>query len=77
MTKDELIAKQQLEIEMLKKRLKWARKDKSDIVSALVCIGGPLNATVGGFSPKQRSYLHLNILQPAEAEDHEYIEELD
>jgi len=74
MTKDQLITKQQLEIEVLKKRLGWARSDKSDIVKALVCIGGPLNDNVLGFSIKQRNYLHAQILEPAEATDHEYIE---
>ena len=75
MSKDQLITKQQLEIEVLKKRLTWAKKDKSDIVGSLVCIGGPLNDNVLGFSSKQRAYLQVQILEPAEATDHEYIEE--
>ena len=39
----ELVAKQQLEIENLKEKLQRALEDKESIVMELVCIGGPLN----------------------------------
>lgn len=70
MTKDELICKQQLEIEHLKIRLGWANEDKQKIASALVCIGGPLNDNKLGYSVPQRNYLQ-QILELAEVCDRE------
>ena len=46
----ELIGKQQLEIEHLKIRLRWANEDKQKITSVLVCIGGPLNDNKLGYN---------------------------
>lgn len=66
MTKDELIAKQQLEIEELKNRLEWANDDKGRIRNILTCIGGPLNDNLLGYSAEQRKPLH-EILNLAEA----------
>jgi hypothetical protein len=64
----ELIGKQQLEIEHLKIRLRWANEDKQKITSALICIGGPLNDNKLGYSVPQRNYL-LQILELAEVCD--------
>ena len=74
MNKDELISKQQLEIENLKLRLKWARKDKGDIVNRLVCIGGGLNDNILGYNHKQIADLN-EILKLAENGDYEYLED--
>lgn len=40
----QLIAKQQLEIERLRKRCQQHEADKDNIHRMLVCIGGPLNS---------------------------------
>jgi len=66
----ELIGKQQLEIEHLKIRLRWANEDKQKITSALICIGGPLNDNKLGYNLAQRSYLQ-QILDLAEVCDRE------
>ena len=68
MTKNDLIAKQQLEIEHLKIRLARANEDKQKITSALICIGGPLNDNKLGYSVPQRNYLQ-QILDLAEVCD--------
>ena len=70
MTEDELIGKQQLEIEHLKIRLGWANDDKKKIQSYLICIGGPLNDNKLGYSVKQRNYLQ-GILELTEVCDRE------
>ena len=70
MTREELIAKQQLDIEHLKIRLGWAREDKREIVMILVCCGGPLNDNYLQYTKDQRAPLH-EILRLAEAGDHE------
>lgn len=70
MTKDELISKQQLEIEALKKRLKLATQDKDEIISILVCVGGLLNDNFLQYSIEQRKPLH-RILELAENKDHQ------
>ena len=70
MTKDELIGKQQLEIENLKIRLAWANEDKQKIKSALICIGGPLNGNKLDYSVQQRNYLQ-RILEFSEVCDRE------
>jgi hypothetical protein len=72
MTKDELIAKQQLEIEHLKLRLKWAREDKSEIAKILTCIGGGLNDNLLRYDRTQKAELY-EILILAQNEDHEEI----
>lgn len=61
MNKDELIGKQQLEIEELKDKVDEfaARLDK--IHSALYCIGGPLNDNILNFNNEQRIYLIKRI----------------
>ena len=66
----ELIGKQQLEIEHLKIRLRWANEDKQKITSVLICIGGPLNDNKLGYNLAQRSYLQ-QILDLAEVCDRE------
>ena len=43
MTKDELIAKQQMEIENLKLHLSRFKDARDRIIKYMVCIGGPLN----------------------------------
>lgn len=72
MRKNDLIAKQQIEIEILNKRLMWAKQDKNEIVMTLICIGGPLNDNILRYSKEQRGLLH-RILEFAELEDHEEI----
>lgn len=61
MTKDELIAKQQLEIEELKDRLNEMRESMRKINNALFCIGGPLNDNKLGFTHDQKVYLSRHI----------------
>ena len=70
MTREELISKQQLEIEHLKIRLEWAREDMREIVMILVCRGGPINDNFLQYTHDQRAPLH-EILLLAEAGDHE------
>ena len=53
MTKDELIAKQQLEIEELKEENAGLRADHEKIYYRLYNIGGPLNDNVLNYSKKQ------------------------
>ena len=67
MTKDELIAQQQLEIEHLKLRLYWALEDKRLIAMILLRDGRFLRYTV-----EQRRTLY-EILDLAETGDHEDI----
>lgn len=43
MTKDELIAKQQIEIESLKKTVSLFREDIDTVHNIIFCVGGPLN----------------------------------
>lgn len=74
MNKEQLIAKQQLEIENLRLRLKWASKDKLDIVMRLTCIGGALNDNFLQYNREQLSSLQT-ILEIAENTDHELIED--
>ena len=53
MTKDELIVKQQLEIEQLKQDLDEYREACKKVVMRTVCIGGPLNDNVLQYTRKQ------------------------
>jgi hypothetical protein len=51
--RDKLIAKQQLEIEHLKLRLKFAEEGRKKVHNILFCIGGPLNDNIKGYSKDQ------------------------
>ena len=53
MTKDELIIKQQLQIESLKQREIEFTKSANDITMSIVCIGAPLNDNILGYTHKQ------------------------
>ena len=53
MTKDELITKQQLEIEHFKNELVEKIEMIRQVGSILYCIGGPLNDNKGGFTREQ------------------------
>lgn len=58
MDRDQLIAKQQLEIENLKGRVYEMNNVLRDIKLTLVCIGGPLNDNKLMYSKEQRKPLH-------------------
>ena len=58
MTKDELIAKQQLEIEGLKQTIEAYDKSMSWIYSYLYNVGAPLNDNCDGFNKVQRRVFH-------------------
>lgn len=53
MTKDELITKQQLEIEGLKEEVERYRTAYKKVGSIIYCIGGPLNDNYLQYSRKQ------------------------
>ena len=53
MTKEELITKQQLQIEYLKQELKDHKMAFKNIRGIIYCIGGPLNDNKLRFSSKQ------------------------
>jgi len=53
MTKDELIAKQQLDIESMKEQIKAYKESEDDIYNIIYCIGGPLNDNIDGYTMKQ------------------------
>lgn len=53
MTKDELIAKQQLEIENLKLRVIAMRIAFRNIELICICTNGPLNGNTKGYTSKQ------------------------
>ena len=67
MTKDELIAKQQIEIEELKQQSKERKSALKDIVSQCVCIGGPLNDNICGYTPRQIGDFHQIVIRAEEA----------
>jgi len=58
MIKNQLIAKQQLEIETLKERVDECEEVLAAICMSLVNIGGPLNDNRLQFDVKQRAFLH-------------------
>jgi len=53
MTKEELITKQQLEIEALKEKIKIADDCRKKIFSVLYSTEGPLNDNILGYSKEQ------------------------
>jgi hypothetical protein len=53
MTKDQLIAKQQLEIEMLKEESKRHAEACDEVHRIIYCIGGPLNDNKLGYTREQ------------------------
>ena len=53
MTEHELIAKQQLQIEEMRKTLKECANAFRTIRSVIYCIGGPLNDNKRGYSHEQ------------------------
>jgi hypothetical protein len=53
MTKDELIAKQQIEIEELNEENQSFRKARGRALGHIYCIGGPLNDNKLGYSKAQ------------------------
>lgn len=58
MTPEQLITKQQLEIESLKESLSSATKRLKEIHLRMICIGGPFNDNKHGFTKSQLSFLH-------------------
>lgn len=58
MTKDELITKQQLEIEGFKQDAENVARMKKDVYGQLYSIGAPLNDNCDGFNSIQRRVLH-------------------
>jgi len=56
MTKDELISKQQLEIEEYKKMINENKKILSDLKGVFYSIGAPLNDNVLQFNNKQLAW---------------------
>jgi SMC interacting uncharacterized protein involved in chromosome segregation len=56
MTKDELIAKQQLQIEEYKKMLKENTELKRDLEMMFYAIGQPLNDNILQFNKKQQKW---------------------
>lgn len=73
MTRNDLITKQQLEIETLKRQVKEYKENCGTIQDIIYCIGGPLNDNKLGFSHKQQMTFfqimeHVNI----PTEDFEY-----
>lgn len=65
MTKNDLIVKQQLEIEELKVVNSERKEALENIVLQCVCIGGPLNDNCGGYTHKQM-YDFQRIVDTAE-----------
>lgn len=61
---NELVIKQQLEIESLKETLKEVNKTIKDIYSSLYCIGGPLNDNCIKLNNKQIHYLYRDVGKP-------------
>jgi len=53
MLPNELIAKQQLEIEELKTKIEIADQCRKEIYGVLYCIGGPLNDNVDRYKMQQ------------------------
>jgi len=69
MTTDELIAKQQLEIEELKITSNNRRQALEAIHLQCVCIGGPLNGNVKGYTRKQmKDFWDINEIAEAAIE---------
>jgi len=67
MTKDELIAKQQLAIEELSEREILYQSAIDSAIMVMICIGGPLNDNVLGFTKEQIMVFHKiqNYLEEA------------
>jgi hypothetical protein len=53
MTKDELIARQQLDIESMKEQIKAYKDSEDNIYNIIYCIGGPLNDNKLGYTKEQ------------------------
>ena len=53
MTTEELITKQQLQIEEMKEQIQNFKKAKGMVLSHIYCIGGPLNDNRLGYSKPQ------------------------
>jgi|GEM_PF-1720501 len=58
MTKDELIAKQQLEIEELKVKVSRQQEAIKKVHSRFTCIGGPLNDNFLEFDKRQMTLIY-------------------
>ena len=58
MNEKELIAKQQLDIEVFKKTLALYEEAAKEIILKIVCIGGPLNDNKLQYNFKQRIIFH-------------------
>lgn len=58
MTEAELIARQALQIEELRDEVKMLREGISVARGHMICIGGPLNDNVLGFTKEQRFVFH-------------------
>lgn len=75
MTKDELIGKQQLEIEELKEKLSHAKENLRNIRRILICVGGPLNDNFHQYTKKQlkpffdiENYLDMELIEKDEGD---------
>ena len=55
MTKDELIVKQQLEIEQLREAIVKYESAKDAVYGIIFCIGGPLNDNKLGYTKEQKT----------------------
>lgn len=62
MTEQELITKQQLEIEELKQENEHIKEQMRNIYKIIYGIGGPLNDNKAQFNERQRDYFH-NIVK--------------
>lgn len=61
--RDKLIAKQQLEIEGMRGRIADIKKAATSIIMQIICIGGPLNDNVKGYSASQmQDWRHVQDL---------------
>lgn len=63
MNKDQLIAKQQLEMEELKERIEEYQDTLKQIYYAMYNIGAPLNDNILNFNTKQLDYLSRRVGQ--------------
>lgn len=59
MTKDQLITKQQIEIEFWREAVQERNIALLTIHKRLICIGGPLNDNFHQYSAEQRKIFHL------------------
>jgi len=70
MTKDELISKQQIEIEELKQEAKYKKQSFENIYNILYSVGAPLNDNILGFKKEQLTpFFRISDIISAEFSD--------